>query len=70
MRYLSAEPAFHKKVAAWRKPGGQATSALERFQQDHPQSPLRHVVHFSMEFMLSEALSIFSGGLAVWLAIS
>ena len=33
------------------------------FQQAHPQSPLSCVAYFSMEFMLSEALPIYSGGL-------
>ena len=30
---------------------------------NHPQSPLTCVAYFSMEFMLSEALPIYSGGL-------
>src|ERR1700678_2042569 len=33
------------------------------FQQKHSQSPLTCVAYFSMEFMLSEALPIYSGGL-------
>ncbi len=33
------------------------------FQRAHPDSPLRAVAYFSMEFMLSEALPIYSGGL-------
>ena len=33
------------------------------FQQQHADSPLRHIAYFSMEFMLSEALPIYSGGL-------
>jgi len=33
------------------------------FQQNHPKSPLTTVAYFSMEFMLSEALPIYSGGL-------
>jgi glycogen phosphorylase len=32
-------------------------------QQTYPQSPLSCIAHFSMEFMLSEALPIYSGGL-------
>jgi len=40
------------------------------FQQIHPQSPLTSVAYFSMEFMLSEALPIYSGGLAMLLATS
>jgi len=34
------------------------------FQQNHPQTPLTSVAYFSMEFMLSEALPIYSAGLA------
>ena len=33
------------------------------FQRAHPGSPLRTVAYFSMEYMLSEALPIYSGGL-------
>ena len=33
------------------------------FQQKHPNCPLSCVAYFSMEFMLSEALPIYSGGL-------
>lgn len=33
------------------------------FQQNHSQSPLTCIAYFSMEFMLSEALPIYSGGL-------
>lgn len=33
------------------------------FQQNHENSPLTNVAYFSMEFMLSEALPIYSGGL-------
>lgn len=33
------------------------------FQKNHPNSPLTCVAYFSMEFMLSEALPIYSGGL-------
>lgn len=33
------------------------------FQQEHPHAPLTGVAYFCMEFMLSEALAIYSGGL-------
>jgi starch phosphorylase len=33
------------------------------FQQSHPHSPLTCIAYFSMEYMLSEALPIYSGGL-------
>jgi starch phosphorylase len=40
------------------------TEAEDRwFQKKHPQAPLTCVAYFCMEFMLSEALPIYSGGL-------
>lgn len=33
------------------------------FSSNYPNSPLRHIAYFSMEFMLTEALPIYSGGL-------
>jgi glycogen phosphorylase len=47
---LLANSVFRDKVDAW-------------FQQNHSQSPLTSVAYFSMEFMLSEALPLYSGGL-------
>jgi starch phosphorylase len=41
----------------------EALEAPAWFQRSHPQSPLKRVAYFSMEFMLSEALPIYSGGL-------
>ena len=41
----------------------QALNAPAWFQQQYPESPLKCVAYFSMEFMLSEALPIYSGGL-------
>jgi len=41
----------------------QAASAPAWFQEKHPQSPLTCIAYFCMEFMLSEALPIYSGGL-------
>jgi starch phosphorylase len=40
-----------------------AAAAPGWFQQAYPQAPLSCVAYFSMEFMLSEALPIYSGGL-------
>jgi starch phosphorylase len=58
-----ADLAFRKQVDAFVQARRQAEIAPAWFQQDHPQSPLTHVAYFSMEFMLSEALPIYSGGL-------
>ena len=41
----------------------QAAEAPAWFQQNHSEAPLTCVAYFSMEFMLSEALPIYSGGL-------
>lgn len=41
----------------------QASSTPAWFQQTYPDKPLTGVAFFSMEFMLSEALPIYSGGL-------
>ncbi|MFA5262732.1 MAG: alpha-glucan family phosphorylase [Opitutaceae bacterium] len=58
-----ADPAFRKRVANLVDAKRQATEAPAWFQKDHPESPLSCVAYFSMEFMLSEALPIYSGGL-------
>lgn len=38
-------------------------SSSKWFQENYPKSPLNNVAYFSMEFMLTEALPIYSGGL-------
>jgi starch phosphorylase len=63
LQRASADPAFRKKVDALLQAGHRAANAPSWFQQDHSRSPLTCVAYFSMEFMLSEALPIYSGGL-------
>jgi glycogen phosphorylase len=58
-----ADPAFRKKVDALVRTRRQLAEAPAWFQQHHPQSALSSIAYFSMEFMLSEALPIYSGGL-------
>ncbi|MGO9116221.1 MAG: alpha-glucan family phosphorylase [Desulfomonilaceae bacterium] len=58
-----ADPGFRKKVDDLVQARRQATEAPAWFQQTYPQPPLACVAYFSMEFMLSEALPIYSGGL-------
>ena len=58
-----ADPAFRKNVDDLVQAKRQAAEAPAWFQQNHPQAPLTCVAYFSMEFMLSEALPIYSGGL-------
>ena len=58
-----ADPAFRKKVDGLVEASRQAAEAPAWFQQTHAGSPLTCAAYFSMEFMLSEALPIYSGGL-------
>jgi glycogen phosphorylase len=58
-----ADPAFRKNVDELLQTRRQTAEAPAWFQQDHSQSSLTCVAYFSMEFMLSEALPIYSGGL-------
>jgi glycogen phosphorylase len=58
-----ADPAFRKNIDDLLRHKREAAQAPAWFQQNHPQSPLSCVAYFCMEFMLSEALPIYSGGL-------
>lgn len=60
---VCGDPAFRRKVDALVETKRKAMGADAWFQQAHRQSPLTCVAYFSMEFMLSEALPIYSGGL-------
>jgi glycogen phosphorylase len=58
-----ADPVFRNHVDGLVEAGRQAAEAPAWFQRTHSQSPLTCAAYFSMEFMLSEALPIYSGGL-------
>ncbi|HTO52382.1 MAG TPA: alpha-glucan family phosphorylase [Myxococcota bacterium] len=58
-----ADPGFRKSVADLAQAKRDAADAPAWFQEAHPESALGCVAYFSMEFMLSEALPIYSGGL-------
>ena len=58
-----ADPAFRAKLDGLVQAKRDAAEAPAWFQQTHPQAQLSCVAYFSMEFMLSEALPIYSGGL-------
>ncbi|HYA29666.1 MAG TPA: alpha-glucan family phosphorylase [Acidobacteriota bacterium] len=58
-----ADPEFRKKVDALVKARRQAAEAPAWFQKNYQRTSLTSVAYFSMEFMLSEALPIYSGGL-------
>jgi starch phosphorylase len=58
-----ADPAFQGQMAALMTQKQEAADRSKWFQEQHPASPLTCVAYFSMEFMLSEALPIYVGGL-------
>ena len=58
-----ADPVFRKNVDALVDASREAAEAPAWFQRKHAQAPLTCAAYFSMEFMLSEALPIYSGGL-------
>ncbi|HET7115139.1 MAG TPA: alpha-glucan family phosphorylase [Hanamia sp.] len=54
---------FREKINELMKTKEQAAASDAWFQKMHPDSPLKTVAYFSMEYMLSEALPIYVGGL-------
>jgi glycogen phosphorylase len=58
-----ADPVFRKNVDDLLRTTRHAAEAPAWFELHHPRAPLTCVAYFSMEFMLSEALPIYSGGL-------
>src|SRR5450432_536064 len=58
-----ADPGFRKNVDSLVEASRQRAEAPAWFQRNHSESPLTCAAYFSMEFMLSEALPIYSGGL-------
>ncbi|OYW77752.1 MAG: alpha-glucan phosphorylase [Verrucomicrobia bacterium 12-59-8] len=58
-----ADPAFRDKIEMLLQEKHQTENTPAWFQQSHPKTALTCVAYFSMEFMLSEALPIYSGGL-------
>ena len=63
LKRILADPAFRQSVEDLVQARRDTAAAPAWFQQAYPQSPLTCVAYFSMEFMLSEALPIYSGGL-------
>ena len=60
---LLADPTFRTQVEALLQSRKKQAEIPAWFQQNHPKSPLTCIAYFSMEYMLSEALPIYSGGL-------
>ena len=63
IRGALADPAFRSWIDDLVQAKSQAAEAPAWFQLQHRDTPLNCVAYFSMEFMLSEALPIYSGGL-------
>src|SRR6185437_8986191 len=57
------DPAFRAHIDELMQTRRDAAEAPAWFQHRYPHTPLTCVAYFSMEFMLSEALPIYSGGL-------
>jgi glycogen phosphorylase len=58
-----ANPVFRKNVDGLVQKTRESATAPAWFQKNHANAPLTCAAYFSMEFMLSEALPIYSGGL-------
>jgi starch phosphorylase len=63
LRSVTSDPDFQVLVADLHRERQKAEQSESWFQKAHPRSALTAVAYFSMEFMLSEALPIYSGGL-------
>ena len=63
LQSLLADKEFRGQVDALLQTQKSMAEAPAWFNEQHPDSPLTCVAYFSMEFMLSEALPIYSGGL-------
>ncbi len=62
-RKIMSDPLFRKKVDFLKQSKEDALTGSAWFQKNYPESRLTRVAYFSMEFMLSESLPIYSGGL-------
>lgn len=58
-----ADPAFREKIEQLERTRREAAAAPAWFHQAHANADLNGIAYFSMEFMLSEALPIYAGGL-------
>jgi glycogen phosphorylase len=63
LQSVTADPDFQLLVADHRREKQEVEQSQGWFQKAHPGSGLTTVAYFSLEFMLSEALPIYSGGL-------
>jgi starch phosphorylase len=63
VRNMLADKVFRVKVDDLIRSSEREAAEPAWFQKNHPKTPLTCAAYFSMEFMLSEALPIYSGGL-------
>ena len=63
LRSVTSDPGFQRLAQEIVEKNRAALEAADWFQSAHPNAALKRVAYFSMEFMLSEALPIYSGGL-------
>jgi len=63
LRDVLARPQYRTRVMRLLEQRRDYLASPAWFQQSHPRSPLTRIAYFSMEFALSEALPIYSGGL-------
>jgi starch phosphorylase len=63
LQTVTSDPSFQKLLADLHREKTLAEASEAWFQKAHPRSGVSTVAYFSMEFMLSEALPIYSGGL-------
>jgi glycogen phosphorylase len=63
LQNVTADPDFQSLLAELHREKTLAEESEGWFQRAHPHSGISTIAYFSMEFMLSEALPIYSGGL-------
>jgi starch phosphorylase len=63
IKSLMAQPEFRQRVDDLLRRNRESFNSQAWFQKKYPDAALTSVAYFSMEFMLSEALPIYSGGL-------
>ena len=63
LQSVTADPRFQRLLADLHREKTLAEESEAWFQKAHPRSGVSTIAYFSMEFMLSEALPIYSGGL-------
>jgi starch phosphorylase len=63
LRSATSDPGFQKLAEEILQKNRAALEAPDWFQGAHPNTTLQRIAYFSMEYMLTEALPIYSGGL-------